>query len=83
MFKNIDLLPAGEQEYLFTHALFAARAEQDSPYRGLHFVFTSTVTQDSEDGVRYLHRLPILVELPPCISARRAMTPLSALFLRL
>lgn len=65
LFKNIDMLPAAEQEYLFTQALFAARAEQGSQYRGLRFVFASTVTQDSEDGIRYLHRLPILVELPP------------------
>lgn len=64
MFKNIDMLPAGEQEYLFTQALFAARAEQGSQFRGLRLVFTSSVTQDSEDGIRYLHRLPILVELP-------------------
>lgn len=64
-YKNVDLLTAGEQEYLFTQALFAARAEQGSKTRGLRFVFTSTIPLDSEDALRYTHRLPVVVELPP------------------
>lgn len=64
LFKYVDLLPKSEQEYLFTQALFAARAEQGTQNRGLRFVFTSTVAEGSEDSIRYVHRLPVVVKLP-------------------
>lgn len=64
LFKYIDLLPASQQEYLFTHALFAARAEQGSSERGLRFIFTTAAPCDSGDLRRFKHRLPITAELP-------------------
>ncbi len=64
LFKNIDVLPLSQQEYLFTHALFAARAEQDSPERGLRFVFSTSLPIDSPRAAQLRHRLPIVASLP-------------------
>ncbi len=64
LFKNIDVLPLSQQEYLFTHALFAARAEQDSPERGLRFVFSTSLSVDSPRAAELRHRLPVVVSLP-------------------
>ncbi len=64
LFKNIDVLPLSQQEYLFTHALFAARAEQGSPERGLRFVFSSSLPADSPRAAELRHRLPVVVRVP-------------------
>lgn len=64
LFKNIDMLPLSQQEYLFTHALFAARAEQGSPERGLRFVFSSSLPADSPRVAELRHRLPVVVRIP-------------------
>lgn len=64
LFKNIEALPASQQEYLFTHALFAARAEQGSPERGLRFVFSSSLPDDSPRASELRHRLPVVVRVP-------------------
>lgn len=71
LFKNIDVLPLSQQEYLFTHALFAARAEQGSPERGLRFVFSSSLSADSPRAAELRHRLPVVVRIP----ALRERTP--------
>ncbi len=64
LFKNIDALPLSQQEYLFTHALFAARAEQGSPERGLRFVFSSSLPADAARAAELRHRLPVVVRVP-------------------
>lgn len=71
LFKYIDLLPRPQREFLFTHALLAARASQDSEDRGLRFVFTTTVPADSDLAREFSHRLPVIVPLP----ALRERTP--------
>lgn len=71
LFKNIDVLPLSQQEYLFTHALFAARAEQGSPERGLRFVFSSSLPAGSPRAAELRHRLPVVVRIP----ALRDRTP--------
>lgn len=65
LFKHVDMLPASQQEYLFTHALFAARAERGTMERGLRFVFTATAQEGSDAFVRLEHRLPVVAVLPP------------------
>lgn len=64
LFKNIDALPIPQQEYLFSEALFAARAEQGSPERGLRLVFSSTLPPDSARAGELRHRLPVVVRIP-------------------
>lgn len=64
LFKNIDALPIPQQEYLFSEALFAARAEQESPERGLRLVFSSTLPPDSARAGELRHRLPVVVRIP-------------------
>lgn len=64
LFKNIDALPVPQQEYLFSEALFAARAEQGSPERGLRFVFSSSLPPDSPRAGELRHRLPVVVRIP-------------------
>lgn len=64
LFKNIDALPIPQQEYLFSEALFAARAEQGSPERGLRLVFSSTLPPDSARAGELRHRLPVVVRTP-------------------
>lgn len=64
LFKNIDALPIPQQEYLFSEALFAARAEQGSPERGLRLVFSSTLPSDSARAGELRHRLPVVVRIP-------------------
>ena len=64
LFKNIDALPIPQQEYLCSEALFAARAEQGSPERGLRLVFSSTLPPDSARAGELRHRLPVVVRIP-------------------
>lgn len=64
LFKNIDALPVSQQEYLFSQALLAARAEQDSPERGLRFVFSSSLPEDSPQAGELRHRLPVVLRIP-------------------
>ena len=65
LFKHVDMLPESQQEYLFTHALFAARAEQGEDERGLRFAFTTMAPDGSEAFRRLEHRLPVVAVLPP------------------
>lgn len=64
LFKYIDQLGRAEREFLFTHALLAARAEQGMGDRGVRFVFTSSAPADSEFAYEFQHRLPVVVSLP-------------------